>query len=262
MPSKKKTKTPKIKKVKQAEMVQVLRSEIVLADYNPRFINKDASNRLKKQIKEDSLVDTIIVNKQTMNVVGGNQRTAELDSIYKYKPGQTDYSIVVQMIDVDPRTEIKINARLNNPDAAGEYDAGKMLELATEFDMGLNDFNMDRATFDIFVNESGFDSPFDDIAKNIGEVRDISNAKGSLELEQDKLEQSSLQERKKAALEKQYEKNREGNSEYIEHDDYIVTVIFNTNTEKQEFMQKIGYPKKKKFIKIGKFRELVKQEFL
>lgn len=250
--------SPKIKAVKQAGFDTVLRSEIHLPDYNPRKIDGAAADKLRKQIREDGLVDTIVINKRTMNVVGGNQRTAQLDKIYKYVPGQSDYKINVQTIDVDERTEIRINARLNNPDAAGEYDASKVLQLVTDFEMDpLKDMNFDRDTFDIFVNESGFDNPLDDITEIIKDVRKTSNDTG---LPQEP--KSSLQNIKKTDMEKREEENTRGNSEYMEKDDYILTIVFNSNQEKWSFLEKIGKPSKEKFIKGSKLRDIVKPEYL
>ncbi len=254
---------PKVKTVKQAAMETVLRSEIHTPDYNPRYIDTGASDKLRKQIKEDGLVDTLVVNKQTMNVVGGNQRTAQLDKIYRYEPGKSDYQINVQMIDVDPRTEVKINTRLNNPDASGDYDAAKLLDIMTEFEIDpLVDMNFDRATFDFFVTESGLESPFAEIETHIQEVRDVTNQKGSIEQAQVESEQPSLQEQKKAHIEKQEEDNRSGASEYFEADDYILTIVFNNNQEKHDFMLKINKPKSEKFIKGSILRDLVKPEYL
>lgn len=252
-----------VKQVKQAEWVKVLRSDIHSPDYNPRKIEKAAAEKLRKQIREDSLVDTLVVNKRTMNIVGGNQRCAQLDAIYKYKPGGSDYEINVQMIDVDERTEIKINARLNNPDAAGVYDAEKLFQVIGEFEMDpLADMNFDRLTFDIFASEAGVeipglagfdpDSPHKALEEKINAIHEATKTPV----------ERNLRELKAAARAEQEEHNEAGTSEYIEKDDYILTIVFNSNQEKHEFLRKIGKPEKERFIKGATLRDVVRPEFL
>lgn len=251
----KKKQTNKIKIIKQAEWSKVLRSEINTPDYNPRKISNEAADKLRKQIKEDGLVDAIVINKRTMNVVGGNQRTAQLDRIYRYIPGESDYQLNVQMIDVDELTEIKINTRLNNPDAMGEFDSEKLFDIMSEFEINpLIDFNMDRITIDFMANEYGMDNPLNEIAENIKQVRDTTLDRGDTNKKMRKIKQTELQ--------KKQEENESGNSEYMENDDYIVTIVFNSNQEKRTFMGKIGRPKTEKFTKASFIRDALKEEYL
>ena len=68
-----------------SEVIELKRSEIKPADYNPRTISDESRKMLKKSIKQFGVVGGIIINKQTDNtVVGGHQKVAILDEIYKY----------------------------------------------------------------------------------------------------------------------------------------------------------------------------------
>lgn len=249
-----------IKVVKQAEWVSVLRSQLNAPEYNPRKIDRGAADKLRKQIREDGLVDTIVVNKRTMNIVGGNQRTEQLDQLYKYIPGESDYQINVQMIDVDERSEVKINTRLNNPDAAGMFDAEKLMQVIQEFEMSpLEDLNLDRATFDYFASESGLGNPLTDLENQILDVKKVTAPPSMTTLEAEDLEK--IKEAKREGREKSKEAKESGNSEYIEHDDYILTLVFNSNQEKAAFLQKIGRNAKEKFLKSSLFTDFLKPEY-
>ena len=104
--------------VYQIQTVQ--RSSIHEAPYNPRKISNEARKKLKKGLKTYGLVQPIVVNRKTMNVVGGHQKLSIMDEEYKYPAN--DYSLQVSMINVGEETEVKINIFLNNPAAQGEWD--------------------------------------------------------------------------------------------------------------------------------------------
>jgi hypothetical protein len=240
------------KQVQQAEWVKVNRSEIHVPDYNPRKIDGAAQKRLRRQIKEDSLVDTLVVNRRTMNVVGGSQRCSQLDALYNFRPGETDYSLNVQMIDVDERTEVKINMRLNNRDAQGEYDPQAVLQVMEEFNLDpLEDFNFEKMSIETMLAETGSPigtGPSEIQASLIADIKDVRSYDG-------------MREAKKAFRDKQKGLNDEGKSKNLENDDYIVTIVFNNNSEKHEFMKKIGRPRGEKFIKGALMREIMKPEY-
>lgn len=107
-----------ISKYQKFEAKTINRSEIKNADYNPRRIGEAEAKLLKKSLKTHGLVDTLIFNKQTGNLVGGHQRLAQLDSL----ENGTDYALTVSVIDVPLKKEKEINLMLNNPNAQGEYD--------------------------------------------------------------------------------------------------------------------------------------------
>lgn len=103
----------------------IKRSEIKGADYNPRIISKQAQNRLRQGIQEHGLVQPIIWNKRTGNVVGGHQRLAILDDL---EAGQ-EYELQVSVVDLDQGAEKRLNVLLNNDGAQGHWDERKLLEL-------------------------------------------------------------------------------------------------------------------------------------
>ena len=128
-------------KLENFEIVKVNRKDIHGADYNPRKISESARKKLRAGIKKYGIVQPVIVNKKTMNIVGGHQRITEMDTIIR-KP---DYELSITMIDVDEKNEVSINVFLNNQSAMGEWDTfalqdikGIFPEIDFEIDMGFD----------------------------------------------------------------------------------------------------------------------------
>lgn len=95
------------------------RQSIRLASYNPRQISESAFRRLCDSIRKFGLVQRPLINTRTGNtVVGGHQRIKAADKVF----GTTDYSLPVDLIDVDETTERALNVALNNPELQGQYD--------------------------------------------------------------------------------------------------------------------------------------------
>ena len=90
-----------ISKYQKFETKTISRSEIANAEYNPRRISDSAKKKLKDNIKRVGLLDTIVVNKNTMNIVSGHQRVSILDSLERNK----DYSLTVSMVDLSEKEE-------------------------------------------------------------------------------------------------------------------------------------------------------------
>ena len=106
----------KIQRMKVAEMRP--------ADYNPRRISADAMAGLRASVQRFGLVQPIIVNERTGNVVGGHQRLKVLTA-----EGVDEVDVVV--VDLPSSEERALNVALNNPHISGEFteDLGGLLEL-------------------------------------------------------------------------------------------------------------------------------------
>lgn len=87
-----------------------------------------ALKKLREQMKREGLVQPIIWNRQTGNIVGGHQRVKVLDQLEK----DQDYSLDVAVIDVPLEREKQINVFLNNPSAMGAWDQELLENLLVE----------------------------------------------------------------------------------------------------------------------------------
>lgn len=104
------------------------RSAIKGAPYNPRVISNAARARLRRGIEENGLIQPVIWNETTGNLVGGHQRLAILDDL----EGGADYQIQVAAIRVPLGREKRLNVLLNNDATMGSWDERKLLEIFSE----------------------------------------------------------------------------------------------------------------------------------
>lgn len=104
---------------------QVDRSRVKNAPYNPRTIDRDARARLLKELKSHGLVEPIVWNLRTGNLVGGHQRLSILDDLH----AGAEYAVPAAVIDVDEQEEKRKNVALNSPDMQGQYDVERMNSL-------------------------------------------------------------------------------------------------------------------------------------
>ena len=142
-----------LKKFFSSTIVEVKRSEIHPADYNPRKIDEQGKRMLKRSMKQFGVVGGIIVNSQTGNtIVGGHQKVAILDEMYKYP--DNDYSLRVEMISVDRKTEKTLNIALNNGNISGSWDYDALARLVPDIDYkdaGLTDADLNRIGCDFLL---------------------------------------------------------------------------------------------------------------
>ena len=112
----------------QYETVIVHRSLINPVAYNPRFITRPARKRLAEGLKEFGLVEQLVWNRRTGNLVGGHQRLADLDK----SAGSLDYELEVAAVDKDLIEEKRLNLTLNSPFAQGEYNLEGVVAIVKE----------------------------------------------------------------------------------------------------------------------------------
>ena len=129
-PSKKKS--SEVSRFQKFEAVTIHRSQIKNASYNPRVIDDYAKKKLRESLKNPriGLVETLVWNKQTGNLVGGHQRISQLDTL---ENGE-GYLLTVSQINVDLKTEKEINILLNNPNLQGNYELDLLKNLCQEID--------------------------------------------------------------------------------------------------------------------------------
>lgn len=84
------------------------------APYNPRKISPENLAALKQSITKFGLVEPLIVNKRTGNLVGGHQRLKVLQ-----EQGATETDVVV--VDLPEIEEKALNVALNSPTVQGQF---------------------------------------------------------------------------------------------------------------------------------------------
>jgi len=203
-------------KYQRSEPELIQRTQIKNAEYNPRGISKEARKRLKDMLAKHGLVSSPVWNKRTGNLVSGHQRLNILDELEK---GQ-DYALSVDVIDVDPAEEKKLNIQLNNPSMQGDWDMDKLTGLIE--DDGLNPYDLGFNQADVSIM-FGDDSGFED-------APEVTEAKDSLR---------KIKEHRAEAT-KKMEENQSGN--------FYFTVVCESEEQKAALLRKLQCPQYEQFV--------------
>lgn len=207
----------------------IQRSQIKNAEYNPRIMDKEAKKRLKKNLQENGLVSALTWNKRTGNLVGGHQRVEQLDALERNK----DYELDVCIVDVDERTEAKLNVILNNPSTQGEWDIEKLAYMTEEFGLSFDDMGFSKLDVDFM-----FDG--DDRFTEMFETPEAEEVKKGLE---------EVKAARQASKERMQEKNSIN---------FYSVIVFEDEKAKAEFYRKINTPLSEEYITADKVYRLEK----
>ena len=134
-------------KIYQPKQVEKMRSQINFANYNPRKITDKARKLLKKNLKERGLLGGIVFNLTTGNLISGHQRISIIDEVNRYNPDtkENDYSLRVEAVEMDLKTEKEQNIFMNNKSVQGEFEDEMLRDLLSGIDYeaaGLDDFDL------------------------------------------------------------------------------------------------------------------------
>lgn len=219
------------KKLQQFQYGTIKRSQIKLADYNPRIIDPANQKKLIKAIRKHGLVEPLVWNKRDSVLVGGHQRLAAADKIYR-----KDYDVPVAIIDVDDKTEKELNIQLNNPSMQGDWDLDQLLNLSKNVSFEDMGFSKDDIDF-MFDGDVNFDGQFNDDPKPSKKTTPFDDR---VEDEKDKLAEISTFRDKKHDLQ-----NNKKDDSII---DFYTKVVFPSNEAKKEFYKKANIPANEEFI--------------
>jgi ParB-like chromosome segregation protein Spo0J len=124
----KKPKADNLAACQSFEIVRVNRRDIKKAPYNPRVMAPEHAKLLKTSLKKNGLVEPLVWNKRTGNLVGGHQRIGQIDELEQ----RDDYDLDVSAIDVDEREERNVNLALNNKNLQGDWDMDALVVLLAD----------------------------------------------------------------------------------------------------------------------------------
>lgn len=125
------------------------RRQIQGAPYNPRKISDDSRRRLRDNLKRVGLVNALVWNRRTGNLVSGHQRLSILDALMR----TDNYLLPVDVVDLDEVAEKEQNLFLNNPDAQGMWDLERVEAILKE-----GQVNLDHVAFDVSATAAIFGS--------------------------------------------------------------------------------------------------------
>lgn len=242
-----------LKKFFSSTIVEVKRSEIHPADYNPRKIDEQGKRMLKRSMKQFGVVGGIIVNSQTGNtIVGGHQKVAILDEMYKYP--DNDYSLRVEMISVDRKTEKTLNIALNNGNISGSWDYDALARLVPDIDYkdaGLTDADLNMIGCDFLLQteeENSLAGALEEMMQPVTEQKEAEKAARQLERAE-----------KVAHMKDVKQQVKEQAQETAANMDAYLMLSFDTWETKAAFCERFGYDPYTKFIKGEVFSDQVER---
>lgn len=244
----------------------MLRSSINPATYNPRVIDDESRRALKRSLKTFGVLGGIIVNVRTGNtIVGGHQKVAILDEINKYP--NSDYSLRVELIDVDEKTEKTLNVVLNNPNVSGQWDYDKLRELIPDIDYkdaGLTDADLSMIGVDFLYQTEGENAISDalsDIASPLVDemARQREERKAARMTEEEVVSDASepSYDDKREHMKQVKQQVRERAAETVQNMEAYLVLSFSDWNAKAAFCERFGINPYDKFFKGEQFDEML-----
>lgn len=202
------------------EMVEMRRGDIREAPYNPRTITEENRKKLRGKIKAVGLLQPVVVNRRTGNLVSSHQRLAALDALERNQ----NYSLDVSVIDVDEAVEKEMVVFFNNPSAQGEWNLDLLAELNLEHGIDFSEMGFEEYDIDMLFDG---DARFAHVFADDEEVVETKGKLGEI----------------KAARKEGAEKMRQ--SQRAEH---FFTVVCKDDEQKREAMRALGVPVFEQFV--------------
>lgn len=252
-----------------SKSVELKRSQIKPASYNPRIISDEGKKALKRSIKLYGVVGGIVVNQATgYTIVGGHQKVAVLDELNKYDKSthENDYTLRVELINVDEKTEKQLNITLNNPNVGGNWDFDALARIVPDIDYkdaGLTDADLNMIGVDFLLQteeESSIADELENMMLPVVEQREAEKTERKAERDAVKAAQEEADRAAKVAHMKDVKQQvRENAQKQAENMDAYLMLSFNTFEAKAVFCERFGYDPYTKFIKGEVFDEQVER---
>ena len=240
-----------------SKTIELKRSQIKPASYNPRTISPEGRKQLKRSIKKYGVVGGIVVNQFTgYTIVGGHQKVSVLDELNKYNEAtyENDYNLRVELINVDEKTEKSLNVALNNPNIGGQWDFDALARIVPDIDWkdaGLTDADLNMIGVDYLLQteeENSIADALSDMMVPVSEQKEADKAAKQLERVEKVAHMKEVKHQVKENAQKQ-----------AENMDAYVVLSFDTYEAKAAFCERFGYEPDMKFIKGEVFDEQVER---
>ncbi len=186
------------------EVVEMDRTDIQGAPYNPRVISDGARAKLRAGLKKHGLLAPPVWNKRTGNLVSGHQRLSQLDTLN----GSPKYRLKIAVVDMDLAAEKEANLLFNNVSAMGDWDLEKLEEILRDETVALEGTGFDMADVYRLLGDmpGGSQQNVDDLAQRL---RGFQEAYANV-------------------------------SDNTGRDDFYMVVVFRDYASRTDFLQKLG----------------------
>lgn len=236
-----------------SETIEINRSEINLADYNPRSISAETRKKLKQNIKKNGLLGGLVYNLRTKTLVSGHQRISVLDELNNYP--DNDYLVKVEAIDVDEQREKELNVWFNNTSVQGQWDYDMLAQIIPDIDYknaGLTDEDLQLIGIDFTLQTEEEQSITDDINNLIAPVQNQKDSVKQAKKELSQAEKIAHNKEVKAQVMQDAQEKAENMESYV-------MISFDTYKAKAAFMERFGFDKREKFVKGELFENMIER---
>lgn len=237
----------------KSEPVEIPRSRVRFAQYNPRKITDSALKKLKQNIKRVGMLGGIVWNERTTNLVSGHQRVSVLDQLNGYDgTKETDYILRVDKVNLSEKEEKEQNIFMNNQSVQGEFDLDILRDILPDIDYksaGLTDQDLSLIGIELDMPQ------IDDILADFEGISSQYNAEREREKkanEMKKEERIAHNKEVKAIVKERAQKQAENMDAYV-------MLSFDTYEAKASFCERFGYDPDMKFIKGEVFDEQIER---
>ena len=164
-------------------METIHRTQIKLAEYNPRAMTQDAMRRLRNNIRTVGLVGPAPVwNRTTGTLVSGHKRLAALDVLEE----GTDYKLDVTVVEWPLKKEQRQNVFYNNEWAQGTFDLEMLGDLISGDLPGLEGMGLDPVEVQqLFPDDARFGELFKDVEPELSTMPDVMATLNEIEGDKD-----------------------------------------------------------------------------
>ena len=232
----------------QSETIEIKRSQINFAPYNPKRHSREAISEQAKNIKRVGILGGIVWNRSTGNLISGHKRIMALDTINKYDgTTEADYTVKVEAVEMDVRTEKEQNVYMDSPSTNTAQSLDLLAELIPQIDYknaGLTEADLDIIGIDyVFQTEeqSRIASEFESLMSQTSEPKEVNRDESI----------NRVKDMKR--------KIRDEAEEKAKNIDAYFVVSFDTSKAKESFLRRFGYDKKEKYIKGELFSEMIER---
>lgn len=236
-----------------SETIEIQRSDINLADYNPRSISGETRKKLKQNIKKNGLLGGLVYNLRTKTLISGHQRISVLDELNNYP--DTDYLVKVEAIDVDEQREKELNVWFNNTSVQGQWDYDMLAQIIPDIDYknaGLTDEDLQLIGIDFTMQTEEEQSITGDINSLIAPVQNQKEAVKQAKKELSQAEKIAHNKEVKAQVMQEAQEKAENMESYV-------MISFETYKAKAAFMERFGFDKREKFVKGELFENMIER---
>lgn len=234
---------PQLSRFQKFEPRRIHRRDITGAAYNPRVIDDFARAKLQKKLESRGLMNALVWNEKTGNLVSGHQRLGILDAL----EGSADYLLDVDVVKLTPKQEREENLFFNNRSVQGEFDVDLLGAMFAAGDLNIEQSGFETIELQDLLVDTEYASLFAPEVPEVSEELEAMHAQSNGRLENG---EAIRDPERYAAVKAEHLKVREKMREHDKADDteYMVVVVCADRPQREGLMVALGKAKDDKYI--------------